>query len=76
MANYFTIRKFLENQYNKRLELSIPFLPLIPRGNEFIGYHLDMARNFRINFLVEEDGQIMGLVVLNEDGPIEALKLK
>lgn len=56
--------------------LSIPFLPSSSGGNEFIGYHLDMARNFRINFLVEEDGDIRGLVVPNEDGPIEALRKK
>jgi CubicO group peptidase (beta-lactamase class C family) len=57
-------------------DLSVPFLPLTSNGDEFAGYHLDMARNFRINFLVEEDSQIMGLVVPNDDGPIEALKSK
>jgi CubicO group peptidase (beta-lactamase class C family) len=56
--------------------LSIPFLPLNPEGNEFAGYHLDMARNFLINFLAGEAGQITGLTVPNEDGPIKALKSK
>jgi len=57
-------------------DIPIPFLPMQSGGNEFVGYRLDMARNFRINFLVEEDGKISGLVVPNEDGPIEALKSK
>jgi CubicO group peptidase (beta-lactamase class C family) len=57
-------------------DLSVPFLPLTSNGDEFVGYNLDMAQNFRINFLIEEDGQISGLVVPNEDGPIQALKLK
>jgi hypothetical protein len=55
-------------------DLSIPFLPLTTTGNEFAGYHLDMARNFQINFLVDEDGRVTGLTVPNGDGPVEALK--
>jgi CubicO group peptidase (beta-lactamase class C family) len=57
-------------------EITIPFLPLSSEGHEFAGYRLDMARNFRINFLVEGDGKMSGLVVPNEEGPIEALKSK
>lgn len=57
-------------------DLKIPFL-LLPSGeNKFAGYHLDMARNFRINFLGEKNGQITGLSVPNEDSPIIALKSK
>ena len=44
-------------------------------GNEFVGYRLDTARNFQINFLVDEDGQIAGLTVPNDAGPIKAKKL-
>jgi len=55
-------------------DLSIPFLPPTSRGNDFIGYHLDMARNFRINFLVDKDSHVTGLVVQNQGGPIKALK--
>lgn len=55
-------------------DLAISFLPTQSGGNEFIGYHLGMARNFRIDFIVEEDGQIIGLIVPNEDGPVQALK--
>ena len=57
-------------------ELTIPFLPLSSGGNEFAGYDLDMARNFRINFLWEKNGQITGLSVPNEDSPVQALKSK
>jgi len=55
-------------------DLTIPFLPSTSRGNDFVGYHLEMARNFRISFLLDKDGHITGLVVQNEDGPIKALK--
>jgi CubicO group peptidase (beta-lactamase class C family) len=55
-------------------DLSVPLLPLASRGEKFAGYNLDMARNFQINFLMEEDGQIIGLIIPNKDGPIEALK--
>jgi hypothetical protein len=57
-------------------DLSIPFLPPKSRGNDFIGYHLDMARNFRISFLVDKDSHVTGLVVQNQDGPIKAYKSK
>jgi hypothetical protein len=57
-------------------EITIPFLPLPSGGHEFTGYRLDMARNFRINFLGEDDGKILGILVPNEAGPIEALKSK
>ncbi len=57
-------------------DLSIPFLPSTSGENEFVGYHLDMARNFRINFLIDEDGQITGLVIPQNDGPLKALKSK
>jgi CubicO group peptidase (beta-lactamase class C family) len=56
--------------------LAISFLPSSSGGNEYNGYSLDMARNFRINFLLKEDDQIVGLVLPNEDGPIEAIKSK
>jgi CubicO group peptidase (beta-lactamase class C family) len=56
--------------------LTILFLPSTSGGNDFIGYNLDMARNFRISFLVDKDGHVTGLVVQNEDGPIEILKSK
>lgn len=56
--------------------LSVPFLALTSEGIKFAGYHLDMARNFQINFLVDKNGQVTGLTVPNEDGPIVALKSK
>jgi hypothetical protein len=55
-------------------ELSTLFLSVSSRGNEFAGYYLDMARNFQINFLVNEDGQITGLTISNDDAPIQALE--
>jgi CubicO group peptidase (beta-lactamase class C family) len=57
-------------------DLSIPFLPLAAAGNAFAGYHLDMVRNFQINFLLDEDDQIKGLMIPNEDSPMKALKTK
>jgi CubicO group peptidase (beta-lactamase class C family) len=56
-------------------EITIPILPLQTGGNEFVGYRLDMARNFRINFLAD-DGRIKGLIVPNKDSTVEALKSK
>jgi CubicO group peptidase (beta-lactamase class C family) len=52
--------------------LSIPFLPLT--GTDFAGYLLDMGRNFRINFLVDADDRVTGLVVPNEDDPLKATR--
>jgi hypothetical protein len=56
-------------------EFTMPLLPSTTGGNEFVGYLLDMARNFQINFLVDEDGQITGLAIPNDEGPIKAKKL-
>ena len=57
-------------------DLSVPFLALTSAGIEFAGYHLDMARNFELNFLSTDEGQITGLEIPNEEGSIEALKSK
>ncbi len=57
-------------------DLSVPFLPLTSRGEKFAGYHLDMARNFRISFLVDADGRVDGLSLPHDDGPVKATKLK
>ncbi|MGB6866485.1 MAG: hypothetical protein WBE11_12410, partial [Candidatus Aminicenantaceae bacterium] len=51
-------------------DLSIPFLPLT--STDFAGYHLDMARNFRISFLVDADGRVDGLSLPHDDGPVKA----
>jgi hypothetical protein len=56
-------------------DLSVPFLSLTSGGNDFAGYHLDMARNFRIGFQVDEDGNITSLMIPDEDGPIKATRL-
>jgi len=53
-------------------DLSVPFLPLTSRGEKFAGYHLDMARNFRISFLVDADGRVDGLSLPHDDGPVKA----
>lgn len=55
-------------------ELTISFLPLLSGGNEFAGYDLDMARNFRTRFQVDEGGNVTGLILENEDGPVKATK--
>ncbi len=57
-------------------DLSVPFLALTSAGIEFAGYHLDMARNFELNFLSTDEGQITGLEIPNEEGSVEALKSK
>jgi len=57
-------------------DLSIPFLPLTSSREKFAGYHLDMARNFWISFLVDADGKVDGLAVQHDDGPVKATKLK
>jgi hypothetical protein len=56
-------------------DLSVPFLSSTSGGNDFAGYHLDMARNFRIGFQVDEDGNITSLMIPDEDGPIKATRL-
>jgi hypothetical protein len=53
-------------------DLFVPFQSLTSEGIEFGGYNLDMARNFKINFLVDENGKVTGLTIPNEDGPIKA----
>lgn len=55
-------------------DLSIPFLPLKAEGSDFIGYHLDMARNFQISFRKDERGKITGLTVGTEGGLIRAAR--
>ncbi|HUU52868.1 MAG TPA: serine hydrolase domain-containing protein [Candidatus Heimdallarchaeota archaeon] len=55
-------------------DLSILFLPLT--STDFAGYHLDMARNFRISFLLNDGGNVTGLKLENEDGPVKAHKSK
>ncbi|MGB6340855.1 MAG: hypothetical protein WBF32_13865, partial [Candidatus Aminicenantaceae bacterium] len=55
-------------------DLSILFLPLT--STDFAGYHLDMARNFRISFLLNDGGNVTGLMLENEDGPVKAHKSK
>ena len=57
-------------------DLSVPFLSLTSGGNEFAGYHLDMARNFRIGFQMDEEGHVTAVVLPNEDGPVKAIKSK
>jgi CubicO group peptidase (beta-lactamase class C family) len=57
-------------------DLSVPFLPLTSKGEKFAGYNLDMARNFRISFLMDADGKTDGLAVQHDDGPVKATKLK
>ncbi|MGD9346390.1 MAG: serine hydrolase domain-containing protein, partial [Candidatus Aminicenantes bacterium] len=56
-------------------DLSVPFLSSTSGGNDFAGYHLDMARNFRIGFQVDEDGNVTSLMIPNEDGPLKATRL-
>jgi hypothetical protein len=42
-------------------ELSVPFQFL--DGSDFAGYHLDMARNFRISFEVDDRNTVTGLII-------------
>ncbi len=42
-------------------DLSSSFQPL--GGSKFAGYHLDMARNFRISFLSDAKGIVTGLII-------------
>jgi hypothetical protein len=51
-------------------ELSVPFLPL--GGSKFAGYHLDMARNFRISFLSDDKGIVTGLIIPTGSEKIKA----
>ena len=46
-------------------DLTFPFLPL--SETDFTGYDLDMARNFRMSFKMDGEGNVTGLVCENED---------
>jgi len=47
---------------------SIPFLST--SSHEFAGYHLEMAKNFRIRFDVNDRGSVNGLIIPSKDGDI------
>ncbi|MFC2165037.1 serine hydrolase domain-containing protein [Acidobacteriota bacterium] len=51
-------------------DLSVPFQPL--DGSVFAGYHLDMARNFKISFLIDEKGSVTGLIIPSGSEKIKA----
>lgn len=53
-------------------DLSIPFLFL--KDDEFAGYHIEMARNFRVRFSTDEQGRITSLSVYKEKENAVALK--
>ncbi len=55
-------------------DLTFPFLPLSETG--FAGYHLDMARNFRMSFQADGEGNVEGLICENEEATLKALKSK
>jgi len=52
--------------------LSITFMPL--SATEFAGYHIGMAKNFRIEFTSKDDGTISTLVVRTSNGDTAASK--
>jgi CubicO group peptidase (beta-lactamase class C family) len=52
--------------------LSIPFLPL--SDGAFAGYHLDLARTFKIQFAAGEDGRVSALTVPAGDSVIKAIR--
>jgi len=54
-------------------DLSVPFQTL--NGFEFAGYHLDMARNFRMAFLVDDKGIPVGLIIPSGSERIRADRL-
>ena len=55
-------------------EISVPFMPT--SDTEFAGYHLDMAKNIRLSFNVDDSGSIAGLIVHNSRGDLSAQKIK
>ncbi|MFQ5927658.1 MAG: hypothetical protein ACE5MH_09525, partial [Terriglobia bacterium] len=54
----------------------IPFLRLGENENEFAGYHLGMAKNVRISFLLGDDGFAAGLTVHHTSGNVTASKTR
>ena len=54
-------------------DLSVPFFRL--NGQKFAGYHIDMARVFKISFDVSEDGTVKSLSTGSGDSKITAEKI-
>lgn len=54
-------------------DLSAPLMPL--SETQFAGYRLDMARNIRLTFNVDEKGSVTGITVLSPSGDLSAKKI-
>ncbi len=54
--------------------VSIPFLPL--SKTKFAGYHLGLAKIFKINFIFDNKNSITGLILPKKGGKIFAQKVK
>lgn len=55
-------------------DLSVPFMSI--SGNEFAGYHLDMAVNMRLSFNIDDKGFVTGLTVHGPRGDVSAFKIQ
>ena len=54
-------------------DLSVPFYRL--DGKNFAGYHMDMARNFKVSFDLAEDGTVKSLSIGSGEDGITAEKI-
>jgi hypothetical protein len=51
-------------------DLSVPYHLL--DGSDFAGYHLDMARNFKMSFTADDKGSVTGLIFQSGSEKISA----